>query len=487
MTRLTRREFLRSSALGAAALSMSASSYAQVRGANDSVRLGVIGVRGRGGDHIKGFAPLSGVRIAALCDCDATALKAAVELSKKLGHDSKSYADLRQLLDDKEIDAISTATPNHWHALVTVWGCQAGKDVYCEKPVSHNVWEGRQAVAAARKYDRIVQTGTQTRSSRAGVAAAVAWVQQGNLGPLQLVRGICYKRRASIGKVDGPQPIPPGVDYDLWCGPAPKEPLLRKNLHYDWHWVWNTGNGDIGNQGIHQMDIARWLLGATKLSPRVWSVGGRFGYVDDGQTANTQIVFHDYAPAPLMFEVRGLPEKQDSPNMDQYQGQYMGCPVGVVAHCEGGQVFVPGYAAEGAAAYDKDGKLIQKWSGTEDHFANFIKAVRSRKREDLHAEILEGHLSSALCHTGNISYRLGEQSTPDEIREQIKADRDALSTFERMVEHLRVNDVRLDGSPATLGAMLKMDPDAERFIGHEQANELLSREYRVPFVVPAEV
>jgi predicted dehydrogenase len=378
------------------------------------------------------------------------------------------------------VDVISTATPNHWHSLVVVWGCQAGKDVYVEKPVSHNVWEGRQAVNAARRYDRIVQTGTQSRSSREGVALAIEWLRAGNLGKIQVARGICYKRRDSIGKVSGPQPIPTEIDYDLWCGPAPKDPLMRQRLHYDWHWVWSTGNGDIGNQGIHQMDLARWCLGVHELSPRVWSVGGRLGYVDDGQTANTQIAFHDYPGAPLIFEVRGLPEQTGSKNMDQF----LGSNVGVHVHCEGGRLFIPGYAATGAIAYDGAGKEIAKWSGTVDHFGNFIQAVRSRKREDLHADILEGHLSSALCHTGNISYRLGVTAGSDAIRQRIRADRDAVATWERMLAHLLANQVDLNVTPLTLGPVLTMEPRAERFLDNDAANALLTRNYREPFVVP---
>ena len=483
MNRFNRRRFLQASAFGTAALGLPALSYAQVPNANSDIRIGIAGLRGRGADHVRGFGAIPGVRIAGLCDCDSSALQAAAARCKDLGHTAATCADVRRLLDDHNLDVVSTATPNHWHSLIVVWGCQAGKDVYVEKPVSHNVWEGRKAVQAARKYDRIVQTGTQSRSSREGVAAAVAWVHAGHLGAISLVRAICYKRRDSIGKVDGPQPIPAQVDYDLWCGPAPKEPLMRKNLHYDWHWVWSTGNGDLGNQGIHQMDMARWFLGVDHLSPRVWSVGGRFSYVDDGQTANTQIVFHDYDPAPLIFEVRGLPEKSGSNSMDQFRGHN----VGVIVQCEGGLVHVPGYAGVGAVAYDADGKQIQKWAGEEDHFANFIKAVRSRKREDLHADILEGHLSSALCHTGNISYRLGLQSTPEQIRAEVKADRDASATFDRMEEHLKANGVDLAATPATLGPVLKMDPQTEQFVNNAAADELLSRPYRVPFVVPAEV
>jgi len=480
MTRgVDRRSFLKASAAGAA-VGLSLSSGRGVLGANDEIRVGVIGIRGRGADHIKGFGAVPGVRVAAICDCDANVLDTVAERFRSQGQPIATYTDARKLLDNKDLDVVATATPNHWHSLIAVWGCQAGKDVYVEKPVSHNVWEGRQAVNAARRYDRIVQTGTQSRSSREGVAQAIAWVRSGQLGKILAARGICYKRRDSIGRVDGPQPIPSGIDYDLWCGPAPLDPLMRKNLHYDWHWVWATGNGDLGNQGIHQMDLARWSLGVDHLSPRVWSVGGRFGYVDDGQTANTQIVFHDYPDAPLIFEVRGLPDKTDSRNMDQF----LGSNVGVHIHCEGGRLFIPGYAATGAKAYDREGKEIKAWSGTEDHFANFIRAVRSRRREDLHADILEGHLSSALCHTGNISYRLGKTATGDEIAARIRADRDATDAWQRMVEHLRANQVDLATTPATMGAVLRMDPQTERFVDNEQANQLLTRDYREPFRVP---
>jgi hypothetical protein len=230
----------------------------------------------------------------------------------------------------KDIDAVSIATPNHWHALASIWAMQAGKDVYVEKPVSHCVWEGRQMVNASRKYGKIVQTGTQSRSSRKGIGAAVKYVQEGNLGKILLSRGLCYKRRGSIGKTEGEQKIPDTVEYDLWCGPGPKGPLMRKQLKYDWHWTWAYGNGDLGNQGIHQMDIARWFLGEMEISPSVWSVGGRLGYEDDGETANTQIIYHGYEKAPMIFEVRGLPENKDSKNMDKFKG----AGVGVVVECE---------------------------------------------------------------------------------------------------------------------------------------------------------
>jgi predicted dehydrogenase len=387
------------------------------------------------------------------------------------------------LLESKNIDAVSIATPNHWHSLAALWAIQAGKDVYVEKPVSHNVFEGRKVVEAARKYQKIVQTGTQSRSSFA-IREAVAWVKAGNLGRMTVARGLCYKPRPSIGKVDAPQPPPPEVNYDLWCGPAPMDPIRRKRFHYDWHWIWNYGNGDLGNQGIHQMDIARWFLGEMELSPRILSLGGRLGYEDDGETANTQIVYHEFPKAPLLFEVRGLPERTGAKNMNKYPAG-KGASVAVIVHCEGGLVVVPNYSS--ATAYDRDGKEIKKWDGAENHYQNFIKAVRSRKHTDLNADILEGHLSSALCHTGNISYRLGQQETPEGIRGRVQSDLVLSESFERMVDHLRANDVDLEVTKASVGSLLKMDPATEKFIGNDKANEMLTREYRKPFIVPEQV
>jgi hypothetical protein len=256
---------------------------------------------------------------------------------------------------------------------------------------------------------------------------------------------------------------------------------MRKKLHYDWHWVWPTGCGDLGNQGIHQMDMCRWALGETELSPRILSVGGRLGYVDDGTTPNTLIIFHDYPIAPLIFEVRGLPASADAKNMDKYHG----VDVGIVVDCEGGSMRIGNYS--GATIFDKDGTEIKKFSGASSHFANFIDAVRSRMPADLHAEILEGHLSSALCHTGNISYRLGKSQQPEEIRDAVKSNKDLAEALGRMEQHLAANNVDLKKTPATLGAVLKMDPKTERFIGNAQADQLLTREYRKPFVVPAKV
>ena len=483
MNTSTRRSFIqRTVAASTGVFYIAKTSWAQ-KSPGDTINMAVIGFNGRGGSHISGYKGLAkeGVRIAALCDVDSKVLArglSGLEKDKKDQLKPQGYTDLRKLFENKDIDAVSIATPNHWHALASIWAMQAGKDVYVEKPVSHNIWEGRQMVNAARKYGKIVQTGTQSRSSREGIFEAVKFVQGGGLGKILLSRGLCYKRRPSIGKTDGGQKIPDTVDFDLWCGPAPKDELRRAKLHYDWHWQWNYGNGDLGNQGIHQMDIARWFLGEMELSPRVWSVGGRLGYEDDGQTANTQIVYHDYKKAPLIFEVRGLPASKDVKDMDKFKG----AGVGVIVECEGGYITVPNYT--GATAYDKDGKEIKSWKGTEDHFKNFINACRTRNHNDLNADILEGHLSSALCHLANISYRLGKKQKPEEIKEQIKADHFAEESLGRMIEHLGKNDVDVAKDQLTLGPSLKFDPTAERFTDSEAANELVKDKYRAPFVVP---
>jgi predicted dehydrogenase len=480
MKQINRRTFLKGSLLTAAAVGMPARLWSNVSGANQDIRVAVIGFRGQGRSHINQFRTLPGVRVVALCDADSAILEREAKRLYDDGVQVETCSDLREILDNKDIDVISTATPNHWHALISIWACQAGKDVYVEKPVSHNVWEGRQIVEAARKYNKIVQTGTQIRSSR-GIREAMEFIHNGGLGKVKLARGLCYKRRASIGKVDGPQPIPATVDYDLWTGPAPLTPLMRKQLHYDWHWVWPTGNGDVGNQGIHQMDLARWALQVNELAPRVFSIGGRLGYEDDGTTPNTQMVVHDYQAAPLIFEVRGLPARAGAKEMDKY----LGADVGNVIHCENGYLVIPSYSA--ALAYDNDGKELRRFEGGGNHYENFIDAVRSRKASDLAADILEGHLSSALCHTGNISHLLGQGAPPQEIRETIMTDREAEETFERMMVHLEANEVDLKKTPLTLGPVLRMNPKTERFTNNREANKLLTRDYRPPYVVPKRV
>ena len=492
-TPFTRRSFLQTTAAAASALAFPAIVRSQTAGSD--IRVAIVGFNGRGQSHIADLLKVNGVKIAALCDVDETVLgKGKAQLEKK-GQTIETFTDVRKLLESKSIDAISTATPNHWHSLIGVWACQAGKDSYIEKPISHNVFEGRVLAEAAKKYGRIVQCGTQSRST-IGLHQAVQWSQAGNLGKLQWARGTCYKRRESIGKVDGPQPWPAEIDKDLWFGPAQIKPLMRKKLHYDWHWVWDTGCGDLGNQGIHQMDIARWFLGEGALSPKVWSVGGRLGYVDDGETPNTMFTIHEYEKAPLIFEVRGLPESSDSKSMDKYRG---GNGVGVYVQYENGHIYVPDYNS--AAAFDKDGKMVQRWgnfpapkdsadpgapdnTGQGSHHQNWILGVRERKPAQLNAEILEGHLSSALCHTANISLRLGKAQAPGAILEKVKGDANAADSFARMAEHLKKNGVDIEKDQLAVGEHLVMDPKTERFIGNAAADKLLTRDYRAPYIVP---
>jgi predicted dehydrogenase len=485
--KVTRRSFLTKAALATATASFTAKSWSQVPGANSDIRCATVGFNGRGESHIDGFSK-PGSRMVALCDVDENVMRKGLSRVEKNGSKAtvETFGDIRKLLEKKDLDVVSIATPNHWHSLAAIWSIQAGKDVYCEKPVSHNVWEGRKVVEAARSHGKIVQTGTQSRSNT-GMRECIDFIHSGAHGKVLLARGLCYKPRPSIGKVDGPQPIPPGVNYDLWCGPAPMEPLMRKRLHYDWHWVWPTGCGDLGNQGIHQMDIARWALGVDHLSPKVMSLGGRVGYIDDGTTPNTQIVFHMYDKAPLIFEVRGLPNELTPEGKKWVMDQYKGADVGVVVECENGHITIPSYSS--GIVFDKQGNKIKEFKGGADHFQNFLKAVRSRRKEDLNADILEGHLSSALCHTGNISYRLGQKYNADDIKERIKSDKEATESFGRMVEHLERNKVDLKAKNLALGPVLMMDPKTERFTGAgaAEANPMLTRNYRAPYIIPDQV
>ncbi len=484
---ISRRRFLKKSALATASLAIASRTALGAIGANDRIRIAVVGVGGRGTDHISGF----GKDIVALCDVDQQFLDLrAGEFKQLYGTQVEKYTDYRKLLEDQSIDAISIATPNHTHALIAIDAMQAGKDVYTEKPVSHNVWEGRQMVHAAQKYKRIVQCGTQLRSSPS-VTAAVSFVQEGKLGKILYAIATCYKPRKSIGKSNTPRRFPSFVNRDLWVGPAADVPIYRPEIntkggyypHYDWHWDFNTGCGDVGNQGIHEMDVARWFLGEDALAPRTMSIGGRFGYDDAGNTPNTQIIYHDYEKAPLLFETRGLPkskagQKDWSHSMDNYRGS----GIGVVVQCEHGHVLIADYVQ--ARAFANDGELIEHWVGDGNHYLNFLQAVRSRKVSDLNADILEGHLSSALCHTGNISHRLGIKVPLTVIEKQIESDQRAADSFRRMASHLDANEVDVEGSTITLGPWLEMDPASERFTNSDQANELLTRDYRKPFVVP---
>ena len=478
MTDLSRRRFLEDSLLAAAALSIgpAASAYAaddKKTSANEKLSVAILGLNGRGKDHVGGFLRKDCVITYAVDPDEAVGQQAADGLAKKQGTKVKFERDFRKVLEDKSVDIITIATPNHWHSLAAIWAMQAGKDVYVEKPVSHNVTEGRRCVETARKYHRICQTGTQCRSM-GGTIEAIKFIQSGQIGEVKLARGLCYKPRGSIGPA-GTYEVPKTVDYNLWQGPASERPLTRKKFHYDWHWQYHWGNGDMGNQGPHQMDICRWGLGINSLSEKIISYGGRLGYEDAGDVANTQVAIHTIGDKTIVFEVRGL--KTDA---------YRGAKVGVVFYGSKGYVVLTSY--EGGAAFDLQGNEIQKFKASGNHYENFVKAVRSRKASDLNADILEGHLSAGLAHTGTISYRLGKTMSVKEIRQQLEAVKchdNCIETLDRTIEHLKKNDVDPDATKMTMGPMLEMDPTKEVFTNNSAANDQLTREYRKPFVVPA--
>ena len=486
MSPIDRREFVRGASAGFFALGLDPGRAARPRrvGPNDEIRAAVIGIRARGREHIKQLHALEGVRVVALCDVDEAVLAREAKAFADRGESVFTATDMRRIFDRDDVDVVAMATPNHWHALGTVWACQAGKDVYVEKPVSHNVWEGRQMVRAARCHGRIVQTGTQCRSSRAFVEA-FDWIHAGNLGAIRVAKGFCYKARKSIGRVRGPQPLPSGIDYDLWTGPARLVPLLRKNLHYDWHWDFETGNGDLGNQGVHQVDLCLWAIGATGLPKSVQSFGGRFGYEDDGNTPNTLITICDYDEVPFVFEVRGLPptkaaqaESWNNGSMDRYKGVGIGC----VIECEDGWLELPSYSR--AIARDADGAEIRRWDGAGNHFANFIDAVRSREIDDLTADIELGHVASAVCHAANASYLLGHRTDLASVRAELGESPLELEALERFSGHLAANEVDLSADEPRFGPRLELDPETERCTNMDEANWLMTRQYREPYVVP---
>ncbi len=442
----SRREFLKTGAKAVAVVTAAErlhtwSTPAKVLGANDRVRVAIIGLRGRGENHIEGYGALKNVEIAALCDVDESVMHERLAQVQKLGFQPKTYADFRKVLDDKSIDAVSIAAPNHWHALMAIWACQAGKDVYVEKPCSHNLWEGRQLVRAAAKYNRIVQHGTQGRSDPA-VMEAVQKMREGVLGDAYLSRGLCFKWRDTIGHTPVSH-VPAGVDYNLWTGPAPMEPFTKNHFHYNWHWFWNYGNGDLGNQGIHQLDIARWGLGLA-FPNKISAVGGHFMFDDDQQTPNTLNCAFQYdlpqgKRALLEFEVRhwisnpeaGIGIRYKTKPSAEAAENGLG-PVEEGANSVGNIFYGPkGYLGiDNSVGYKTWlGKNQQPGPsapvGQDDHFANFIACVISRKKQDLRAPIEEGHVSSGLAHLANASYRLGRTLEFDPATELVKNDNEA--------------------------------------------------------------
>ncbi|TWU42856.1 Gfo/Idh/MocA family protein [Novipirellula artificiosorum] len=499
MNRLNRRQFTSLAAAGIATASMP---RLRAAGPNETLGVCVVGVNSRGNEHIRGFNHDPRTEIRAIVDIDESVGQQRVaKVAEMQGKKPKFFTDIRDAIDFDGIDILSAATPNHWHALMGIWGMQSGKDVYVEKPICHNIDEGRALVATAKKYGRMCQTGTQCRSSSA-VRDAMQFIAEGGIGEVKFARGLCYKRRASIGPL-GDYPIPEKVNFDLWSGPAtftdPK--LTRRNFHYDWHWQRHYGNGDLGNQGPHQTDIARWGLGLNRHPNAIFTYGGRLGYqterkdknyVDAGDTGNTEISIYDYGDKCIVFETRGLDCKTTSgPEIEGFFGNEGSNKIGVIFYGSEGYLAQTSY--EHCTAYDLDMNVIKDFRAKnvgDAHFANFIDACQSRDASKLNADALMGHLSAGVSHLGNISYYLGEQNhgSPDEIRQilaGVKSLDDNDATLKRTVDHLVGNGVILEETPLSIGAQLKFDPETERFIGNEAANAMLTREYRKGFEVPA--
>ncbi|MCE5249654.1 Gfo/Idh/MocA family oxidoreductase [bacterium] len=453
-TELTRRKFLANSAKTAGGLTagavMSTMKPGRVLGANDRIVMAVIGIRSRGNQHYREWTNIPNVEVKTLCDIDENLFGERVkEVEKLQGKKPLTEYDLRKVLDDKEIDAVSIATTDHWHALATIWACQAGKHVYVEKPTSHNIWEGRKMVEAARKYNRIVAAGTQNRSIR-NVRKAMEFLHQGGIGKVYMAKGLCFKPRDSIGRKQE-CPVPPGVHYDLWLGPAPWRPFNPNRFHYNWHWFWDYGCTDLGNQGPHQMDIARWGLNKSVYPRKIKCVGGYFAFDSDQETPNTQLSTLEYEDGTILqFEVRGL-----------YTNGEADVRIGNLFYGSEGWMYLNGSTwktyfgrentpgpssddiAEQSKAEESADPMNLAGAGGEGHFANFIYALRTNNWMNLTGDIQDGHLSTALCHLSNISNRLGRELT--------------------------------------------FDSQAERFVGDDIADSYLTRNYRYPYVVPEKV
>ncbi len=479
MFRHHRRDFLKRAAAGGMTATFAISgtkASGRVLGANDRVRVAVAGINGRGQQHITAYGEMRDVQIAWLVDPDSRLFDSRSSAVRKLAGDTpQCVQDFRLVLDDNTLDAVSIVTPNHWHALLAIWACQAGKDVLVEKPCSHNIVEGRRIVEAARKYDRIVQHGTQRRSDPEWIRLA-ADVRNGRFGRLLCAYVCTYRQRESIG-VRSPERPPAGLDFNLWTGPAPSQPFRTNLVHYEWHWIWDFGNGEIGNLGTHQMDLARWAMPPGAAPRSVVSLGGRFGYQDQGQTPNTQLTAFDFGCVKLLCEQRGLVgRKAAKVTVDFYTDE------GVVKEGrffpKGGNVGEP-IAGAPAGGFADLGR---------PHFRNFIDCIRSRKREHLNAEILEGHLSTQLAHLGNISYRLGKNVPFDTQMQAFADDKWACQAFEDMKQHLgEAAHLPLTDSTYRLGRNLHFDCQTERFIGDPEADEMLTHPYREPFMVPEQV
>jgi predicted dehydrogenase len=475
MSRIHRRRFLQQSAAIGTALSILP---VRAQSVNEKLNIGFIGLGGRGNELMKQFGKLSDVRIAAVCDPDQKLLDEAGQKHSA----AKKYADLRKLLDDADVDAVAIATCNHWHALAAIWACQAGKHVYVEKPLAHNHWEGQQVIRAARKHDRIVQVGTQQRSDPLQEELKNFLHDENGLGDIEYVMVCRFGKRASIGKRPDPLQPPNSLDYDLWLGPARDMPVYRDNWHYDWHWNWNTGNGEMGNWGVHVIDdmVNVVLRDRVPFPKRLLAAGGRVAWQDAGETPNVCFAYFDSGSVPVLFGLTNLPDIKGGENDVKHHG----VGSGYVVHCEGGY-----YAGGrgGGAAHDREGKVIRRFKGDSGagHPRNFVDAVASRDRNRLNAEVQIGHQSTAWCNLVNIACRVGGPYA-NEKTQSIGA---GFGPWDQLVgqayEHLKRNGIDIGKTEFRISPVLEFDGGSEQFVGDEAdlANQLLRREYRGRFEV----
>ncbi|MCH8044315.1 MAG: Gfo/Idh/MocA family oxidoreductase [Planctomycetes bacterium] len=473
MSRITRRGFMQATsvAAGSSFLITGTRASGNIIGANDRIRIAVAGLNGRGGAHIGGWRGQKNVEIVALIDPDKRVL--AGRLKRIPG--AKGYADVRKALEDKNLDAISVATPNHWHSLITIWAAQAGKHVYVEKPMSHDCQEGRVVVEAQKKYGVVIQHGTQSRSS-AGIAGLHEAIQAGKWGPLKISYGYCCKPRGSIGKKAVSSP-PSNLDWNLWRGPAQIDDFHGNYVHYNWHWFWKTGNGDMNNQGTHQLDIARWALDTDQTHPvRVMALGGRFKWNDQGETPNTMYGIAEYPNGQYaMFNVRNVNYKG---YRRQVENEYY--------FKDGGKIIRGKYYAKGA----KDGEKVSVAAGKVTpggNWGSFIAACRAGDPSMANGDALAAHYGCVLGHLMNNSYRLGKKVPFNAKAGGFADNRDASEHF------LKLHDVMSKGvgipendAEYTVGPWLRYDPKTERHVGDhaEQANALLKDSNRTGFKVP---
>lgn len=488
MSSMKRREFIEKSAAVAGAFIMPTAFYikdANSAEANDKIGIGIIGMGGRGGEHYRSFKPHKDVEIVAMADPDSSRVEDAADAAG-----CKDYTDLRKLLENPNVDAVTIATCNHWHCLAAIMAMQADKDVYVEKPLAHTQWEGRQVVNAARKYNKVVQVGTQQRSDPLQADAKKFIHEDKALGNILYVQANRLGVRESIGKRDTPLPIPEEVNYDLWLGPAQDEKLYRNALHYDWHWDFNTGNGEMGNWGVHVLDDVRNVAYQDSvITPKgILAVGGRVAWHDAGNTPNVHFVLFDTGSYPTMIALSNLnqaPDKKGSWKMPANRS-FSGPGSGYVVACEGG--YYLGQRGSGKAI-DLNGKEIKSFKGGDRmylHTRNFLDAVRAKDRSILNAEIETGHDSTGWCNLANIAFQTGESYSRAKA-EAMAPNLEAWSALlGNMEESLAKFSVDANGPEFKMSPVLTHDPKAEKFVGAnaEIANPHLKRQYRKGYEVP---